>query len=103
MSKYDIDYFIAKVEALEEKDFNRGAMKEVINGKECRCMMGHCEAVDWKHTEESLALTKLIDPNIKKEVGQDVDEVVININDDFPNGGIREGWLQKLKSIKDGR
>lgn len=105
MSKYDIDYFIAKVEALKEEDFTIGEMSTFKN-KDCCCMVGHCtnNGSKWVHTKESVALTKLFEPENKKEVGDDISlyNIVIKKNDNMIKGHIKKSWIQILNSIKNG-
>jgi hypothetical protein len=98
--KYNIDYFINKVEALNEEQIIRLTMK----GKDgCHCMMGHCGAIHWTHTEESAALTRLLEPKkVDLVAGMEVrcSNMVMHFNDNLPKGYMKSGWLTKLKKIK---
>lgn len=99
MEKYNIDYFIDKVEKTKPEDWVRGEMGS--NG--CHCMLGHCgigQNDRWIHNEETAALTTLMGRN--KKAGDKISTInpVIEFNDNTSDGTERESWLKKLKSIK---
>ena len=96
-TEFTKQYFIDKVTALKENQFTTGQM----SGDGCHCMLGHCGATEWKHTEESIALTKLMHPEYNAEVGGDVylGNPVIDFNDKISRPDLKEAWLKKLNSL----
>lgn len=103
-TKFNKQYFIDKVKATKVENWTSGEMGE--NG--CHCMLGHCGVTDeWKHTEESAALCKLLDSTFERNAGDNVslDNFVMDINDNLFSGGgdkfLKERWLEKLEKIEE--
>lgn len=57
---YDVDYFIAKFEAIPDE---RWCVYDYRNGPQ-RCARGHCGQTSFRDTPESTALGELFDNNI---------------------------------------
>ena len=100
MVKFDKKYFIKKFSKIAEDKFVQGSMS--IDGK-C-CAMGHCGVRNWSHTEESLALTKLIVPNYSLDelvVGGSInnENPVINLFDKLPRNDVKGSFLKVLENL----
>ena len=102
MAKFDKKYFIKKFSKIAEDKFTQGNMS--MNGK--HCAMGHCGVSVWKHTEESLALTKLINPNYRLDelvVGGSINNAnpVINLFDKLPSADVKASFLKVLENLEE--
>lgn len=60
--KYDVDYFINKFEAIPYDRWTTGIFKDRATG--AMCALGHCGVTDSNRTEESTALTALLDNKV---------------------------------------
>lgn len=74
-TKYDVDYFIAKFEAIPEAEIGSGALFN-------HCALWHCGSEYSKMTPEALALTELFKPRVLEVRPSCLDdEIIYHVND----------------------
>ena len=85
MSKYTVDYFIRKFEAIPAKEWCRGRYTD-SSGR--HCVLGHLGVTRGHHTDEYRGLRELF-----------TDGCIVLISDD-PSGHPRDNILRALRALK---
>lgn len=65
-NKYDVEYFVAKFEAIPEDKWATGILFNQIDGT--KCVLGHCGVVDYEDkilNEKVKSLVEILDPVYK--------------------------------------